>query len=213
MDKSQKIYRLELSESFYLYSKKKINTHVDYIDFNLNGRFECKGSDEVGNFEIKGKFNKNLIKFKKNYIGKHRVFYLGKFEKNKINMFYYFEKNEKEDIKSKLKEGLFNSVIVFKSQAYEYKDNEVENDKNIILLSNDEESKCDNQSGLLFDKNGIFEVKINSNDNNPFDNCPTETIKNSIIEVIDEHGNSKWMYMEVNMNDCKIFKMGNYKEE
>ena len=61
-------------------------------------KIKGKGVDKVGEFKLKGKVDDNHVKFKKHYLGKHKIYYKGIFdpETGTIKGHWRFEK-EGED--------------------------------------------------------------------------------------------------------------------
>ena len=55
-----------------------------FTDLTINDVIQGKGSDEVGEFLIQGTLDGQNIKFVKQYIGKHRIFYRGNYQGNII---------------------------------------------------------------------------------------------------------------------------------
>ena len=50
---------------------------IDTFQINKNGTVVGSGSDTVGDFEINGTFKNHDIKWVKQYIGAHKIFYSG----------------------------------------------------------------------------------------------------------------------------------------
>jgi len=89
----QKCQHLKIKKAYYIDKGVSYPVKMDYLEFKGDGTVSLRGSDEVGEFEIKGDLKNNLLYFEKQYIGKHCVYYVGKVLGNIVKLCYDFSPN------------------------------------------------------------------------------------------------------------------------
>lgn len=144
--------KLKITKSVYF--QNGIEHHVDtpYLKFENNGNVSLDGSDEVGEFSFSGHVENDYLFLKKHYHGKHTVFYVGKLEKNKLNLAYDFV-GHFDDLKAKVNNGEFMALMEFKANLYNlYLDGNHEKDNNIFLAQSSGKENKFKGLGLIKDK-------------------------------------------------------------
>jgi len=89
----QKVQHLRIRKSYYFQDGHSHPVKMDYLEFRGDGSVSLQGSDEVGQFEIRGDLKNNLLYLEKQYIGKHCVYYVGKMMGNLVKLCYDFSPN------------------------------------------------------------------------------------------------------------------------
>jgi len=112
-------YRLKISKSVYFQDGNEFPVDVPYLNFQQDGNVTLKGFDEVGEFEFTGHAEDQYLFLKKQYIGQHTVFYVGKLEENKLNLFFNFEEDN-EGGKAKVDAGEFNALMEFEAEQFRF---------------------------------------------------------------------------------------------
>lgn len=110
-------YKLTISKSVYFQDGEEYPVDTPYLMFQADGNVALQGSDDVGEFEFTGYAEDEFLYLKKQYIGQHTVYYVGKLEENNLNLFYSFEEDN-EGGKAKVEAGEFNALMEFESQRF-----------------------------------------------------------------------------------------------
>lgn len=75
-----------MTSAVYNYNGAETDMNLKELDVGPSGRLEGKGTDEVGEYTMKGRFNVDgIVALEKQYIGKHKVDYSGRLTKNIVN--------------------------------------------------------------------------------------------------------------------------------
>jgi hypothetical protein len=105
MDSSSQLkkFKLDIKKAFYYeyLDSEPVPVDIKYMMFRSDGEVFTEGSDEVGQFKFTGEFKNGFIYLKKDYIGQHKVYYLGKLVGNSVKLIYAFD-NDWEDLEDEL---------------------------------------------------------------------------------------------------------------
>merc|ERR1711957_441903 len=133
-------YRLTISKSVYFQDGEEFPVDVPYLNFQQDGEVTLTGSDEVGEFNFTGHAEEDYLFLNKAYVGQHTVYYVGKLEENKLNLFYAFEEDQ-DGGKAKVDGGEFNALMEFESEQFRFFRDGTDNDSFQIFLRTDENGK------------------------------------------------------------------------
>ena len=85
-------FSLKIINAYYV-QDSKVPMHMNTLTFSKDGFLFMKGFDEVGEYEYTGELKDEYAFFIKNYIGKHKIIYLGKMNGNSFDLVYDFYEN------------------------------------------------------------------------------------------------------------------------
>jgi hypothetical protein len=112
-------FQLKISKSVYYQDGSEYPVEIPFLQFQKDGNVTLKGSDSVGEFDFTGHIENIYIFLKKQYIGQHSLFYVGKLNQNKLNLFYSFQHDDNLG-KEKVDNGEFNALIEFESENFKF---------------------------------------------------------------------------------------------
>lgn len=112
-------YKLTISKHVFFQDGEEYPVDVPYLFFQADGNVTLQGSDDVGEFNFSGRAEEDYMYLKKEYVGQHTVFYVGKLDGNVLNLWYSFEEDE-EAGKQKVDEGEKNALMEFESDMYSF---------------------------------------------------------------------------------------------
>jgi hypothetical protein len=155
-NKRDKTFRLTISKAHYFQHGTAHAMKMDYFDFKPTGDVHMEGSDDVGQFVFTGFLKNGFLFLKKQYIGKHAVFYVGKLDGDVVKLAYDF-KGEYQNLKNQVNSGNVMAEIVFKTNAYKLVVTDTgEKVQDLYLHSN---TDGDEFTGLAF-KDGKFLTNV-----------------------------------------------------
>ena len=133
-------YRLSISKSVYFDGGEEFAVDVPYLNFQQDGDVTLEGSDDVGDFKFNGFAEDEYLFLNKQYIGQHCVYYVGKLEENKLNLFYAFEEDHAGG-REKVDAGEFNALMEFDSTQFKFFRDGADNESFQIFLRTDDNGK------------------------------------------------------------------------
>jgi len=149
-------FRLDIDRAFYIEDGVQHGININYLDVYRDGNIYTKGKDTWGKFEVNGKYKNGYVTFEKYYYEKHTVYYIGKFFRNKINLYYYSEPNDYYFAKDNLDKNNFNAEISFRNSYLAFPEFE---QKHIFFI--DENIYSQNEvSGIMFAYDGVFDISL-----------------------------------------------------
>jgi hypothetical protein len=117
MDSSEELeFSLKIKNSYYIQFGAKFPMNIPHLIFKNTGDISMEGDDEVGPFKISGELKGKLIFLTKQYIMMHRIYYLGRFNANVLELIWDFQPNWKE-METDLNDSN-NAVIEFDSDVF-----------------------------------------------------------------------------------------------
>lgn len=187
-------YRLEITKSCYFQDGEECPVDVPYLNFQQDGNVTLSGSDDVGDFEFTGRAEDQYLYLNKQYIGQHTLYYTGKLEGNKLNMFYAFEEDHVTG-KQKVDAGEFNSLMEFNAEQFRFFRDGAEGDNWQLFLTPKDNGKS---KGLGDVKGKCVKISYKPKDDNTgklqmkykdYERCYKVTKNNNdfIVESNDEN--------------------------
>jgi len=188
MNKQDKYFRLFVEKSYY--SQKGIHhaSKISYLDIYLNGKINAKGKDDQGEFEINGEFKNGYVTFDKHYFGKHIVYYIGKFHRNKLDLFSYLHPTEYYLAKENVDTSNLNAEIVFSTNHLAFPDYE----KKLIFLLQENPVFKDELSGIILTQDGVFEINLKILDTSKESEDFSPSQKNCLLKIFDFEGQNEY---------------------
>lgn len=154
---SVKSFKLDVKRAHYFQGGQAHPMTIPHLMFREDGDVHMEGSDSVGDFRITGELNNGYLYLTKEYIGKHKVYYLGKLEGHLIVLAYDFSENW-ENLKSKLDSNEIMAEIEFETTKYKLYFKEEGTQLDLFLAGRGDE-KPGSFKGVAFKDGKLVRVK------------------------------------------------------
>jgi len=130
-------FQLRIVKNVYFQDGQEFPVDTPYLNFEHNGNVSLNGADGIGTFSFSGRIEGDILYLKKSYLGAHTVHYVGKLEKNRVNLVYDFE-GKYDELLNKLNSRDYMGLIEFDAVIYNlYLDGDHEKDYNVFLVKDD----------------------------------------------------------------------------
>jgi hypothetical protein len=147
-------FHLSIKESYYLNDFNQVNMEIKSMTFGPNGHIFMNGFDIEGEFEYLGELRDDHMIFRKQYVGSHSLFYVGKFKNDRIECIYCYEEHELLDAKLALDDGIYNAIFEFNTTPYVIID---EDNVHSLILSRHNSIKY---KGLAYIDDKYYRAKV-----------------------------------------------------
>ncbi len=202
----ERYFRLLVEKAFYTQHNIHYAFRINHLDIYLDGKIRTEGIDDQGNFEINGEFKNGHVYFDKHYYGKHIVYYVGKFYRNKLDLFYYFDPSEYYLSKENVDSGNLNAEIVFKNNFLAFPEYE----NKLIYLNQENQIFKEEINGILLTKNKIYEISLKILKTQfCFDEFElSSNQKNCLLRIIDYEGQyENFKNLIVNFDENMVYRI------
>lgn len=119
-------FRLAVTKANFVHGDITYPMDIPYLNFHKDGTISLEGSDDNGEFNFTGHINEPFLFLKKQYVGKHAVFYVGKLDNTKLNLYFSFTEDHEEG-KNALNNGQANGMMEFCPQSFQEYCQELQN--------------------------------------------------------------------------------------
>lgn len=210
MNIGDKYFNLQVEKAYYSLKGIHHALKINNLDIYLNGRIHTKGRDENGDFEINGDFKNGYVNFDKHYFGKHIVYYIGKFYRNRLDLYYYLNQSEYYLAKENIDSGNLNAEIVFSNNFLAFPDFE----KKLIFLLQENPIFKDEISGIMLTNDGVFEISLKILETLAFDDSGVSPYqKDCLLKIFNYEGqNECFKKLTINQSENIVYNIQEYYE-
>jgi hypothetical protein len=214
MNPEEKYFSLQVEKGYYSVKGIHYAFNINHLDIYLDGKIQSYGTDSEGEFEINGEYKNGYVNFNKHYFGKHTINYIGKFCRNKLDLFYYFIPSEYYLAKENVDSGNLNAEIVFSNNFLAFPEFE----KKLIFLVEENPIFKDEISGImLVPEEGVYEISLKIMQPIPIDysgySGASPYQKECVLKIFDYEGEDESLKkLVINQSENIVYSMQDYYE-